>query len=128
MERLKYRLKLMRPLIAPFLFYFITLAVAFWGQNLLEDSPWRYALMLLPLIPGVFIAAGIIKVLGKLDELEKKIIQDSLGIAFMLTFLLSLGVGLLEVAGMTPVNNIYLGAFMAFSWLAGKLVLNRKYK
>jgi len=127
-NRLKYRLGLIRPLLLPLILYIGALTLVAEGLDLLGKSPWRYALVLLPLVPGIFIAAGVIKAWRKLEELELKIIQDSMGIAFLLTLLLSLCLGLLETAGLPQVNSMYLGLFMACTWLIGKLILNGKYR
>jgi hypothetical protein len=128
MDRILYRLKLVRPLLLPLIFYIGMLVVVTGTMDLLAGSPWRYALALLPLLPGIFIAAGVIKALRKLDELELKIIQDSMGIAFMLTLLLTIGLGMLETAGLPPISNMVIGVFMALAWLAGKLILTRRYQ
>lgn len=128
MERFLLRLKLIRPLVFPLVLYMVSLMMVLIGLDWLGNSYWRFALALLPLLPGVFIAAGVVKTLRNLDELEQKIIQDSLGIAFMLTLLLCLSLGFLEQAGMAPVNPLYIALFMALALLAGKLILNRKYR
>ena len=40
------------------------------------DSPWRYEVALTPMIPGIWMAAGVVRAIQKLDELERRILLE----------------------------------------------------
>jgi hypothetical protein len=127
-ERFKARAKLIRPLLLPLVFYIVLL---FFSVNWLEAyplSPWRFMVALLPMIPGVFIALGVVRAILRLDELERKILLEGMAISFTLTLILVLSMGLLGLAGIPQLNGVYIGALMALLWLVGKLWMTRKYE
>lgn len=127
-ERFKERLPLIRPLFVPLILYIGLLA---FGMNWLNDNPesvWRYPVALLPMVPGLFLVLGMVRALGRLDELARKILLESMVFAFTLTLILTMGLGLLGIAGLTPPNTIYIALFMSLAWLAGKLWITRRYQ
>ena len=127
-ERIKERLPLIRPLFVPLILYIVLLAFA---MNWLDANPrsaWRYPVALLPLVPGLFLVVGMVRAIGRLDELARKILLESIVFAFALTLILTLGLGLLGIAGLTPPNTIYIALFMSLAWLAGKFWITRRYQ
>ncbi len=127
-ERLRERLPLLRPLILPLAIYFILLTFALIFILMFPASPWRYAVVLTPIIPGFFIAAGIVNMLRKLDELSQRVILESMSITFAATLMLLLSLGLLEGAGMKTPSSIYVLGFMGVVLLAAKLLISRRYE
>lgn len=127
-ERLRERLPLLRPLILPLAIYFVLLTFAFIFILMFPASPWRYAVVLTPIIPGFFIATGIINMLRKLDELSQRVILESMAITFAATLMLLLSLGLLEGAGMKTPSSIYVLGFMGVVLLAAKLIISRRYE
>ncbi len=127
-ERFKARSKLLRPLFPPLVIYVGLLFFSFnWlGANPL--SPWRFIVALLPMVPGVFIALGVVRAIMQLDELERKILLEGMAVSFACTLILVLSMGLLGQAGIPQLNGIYIGAVMALLWLVGKLWMTRKYE
>lgn len=128
LERMKNRFHLIRPLLMPFILYIglLIFSISFLERN--PDSTWRYLVALLPILPAIWIAFGILSAIRKLDELDRKILYEGLAIAALLTFLLSAGLGLLEIAGLPPPNSIYISLFMVVAWLVGKLLATRRYE
>jgi hypothetical protein len=127
-ERIKQRAKLIRPLLIPFIFYIGLLAFSLKWLEENPDSSWRIAVALLPLIPGIFIALGIVRAILQLDELERRILLEGIAFSFAMTFILVLSFGLLDIAGVPMLNGSYIALFMAVFWLIGKLWGNWKYK
>ena len=127
-ERIKARAKLVRPLLLPLVFYIglLLFSVSWLGDN--PASPWRFPVALLPMIPGVLIALGVVRAIMKLDELERKILLEGMAISFTCTLILVLSMGLLGMAGFAQLNGVYIGAVMALLWLGGKLWATRKYE
>jgi hypothetical protein len=127
-ERAKERFPLIRPLLIPLVIYIGLLA---WSLNWLQshpDSAWRYAVALAPLLPGIFIALGIVQAIRKLDELAQKVLLEGLAISFAFTLVLTLSLGLLGMAGLPQPNAAYIAFFMIVMWLVGKLFFSRKYE
>jgi hypothetical protein len=128
LERMKERWPLVRPLLIPLAVYLILLpGVALF----LEAHPWslwRYLVVLAPMIPGAFIAVGLVRVIRQLDELSRKIIYESLAITFAVTLFLLLALGLLEMAGLPQVSSLYLTAFMIVVLIVAKVMISRRYE
>lgn len=127
-ERAKERAKRVRPLLIPLGLY---LALLWFSVNWLESNPqgaWRYGVALLPMLPGVWMAVGVLRSIQELDELERLILLEGIAVSFMGTLILVLSLGLLQIAGMPPVSGVYIGLFMLVAWLAAKLGLHRKYE
>lgn len=126
-ERFKARVKLLRPLLVPLLLYIGLLAfsITWLGRN--PASAWRYAVALTPMLPGIWMAVGVVQAIRRLDELERRILLDALSVSFMGTLVLVLSLGFLQFAGLPAVNGSYIALFMAVLWLVAKLVIHRKY-
>ncbi len=126
-ERLKERVPLLRPLLVPLILYIGLLAFSSrWLPDNLELS-WRTLVALSPLLPGIFIAGGVVRAILKLDELQRKILLEGLAISFMGTFILLLSLGLLGQVGIPQLNGVYICLVMAALWLLGKLWATRRY-
>ncbi len=127
-ERIKQRAKLIRPLLIPFIFYIGLLAFSIKWLEENPESSWRIAVALLPVIPGILIALGIVRAITQLDELERRILLEGIAFSFAMTFILVLSFGLLDFAGVTMLNGSYIALFMAIFMLIGKLWGNRRYR
>ncbi len=128
LERLKERFHLIRPVLVPLILYIGLLTFSISWLESHPESDWRYPIALLPMLPAVWIAIGLIRAIRRLDELARMVLYEGLAIAALLTFLLSAGLGLLEIAGFPPINAIYIALFMVVAWLAGKLLVTRRYQ
>ena len=127
-ERIKARAKLVRPLLVPFVFYIGALTYSFNWLEKNQPSSWWIAVALLPMIPGIFIAWGIVRAIQQLDEIERIILQEGMVISFAATFVLLLTMGLLGEAGVQQLNGSYIALFMAILWMLGKLWGHRRYQ
>jgi hypothetical protein len=128
LERLKYRARLIRPLLVPFVIYIGLLVFAINWLEANPESSWRYLIAILPLLSGVFIAIGMVRAIGQLDELERKTLMDGMAISFACTFILALSLGLLGLAGFPQLNGMYIALFMSVVWLVGKLWMTWRYQ
>ncbi len=125
---MKERLPLLRPLLLPAILYIGLVVLA---NTILDANPastWRYLVALTPMVPGVFLALGVMGAIRKLDELGRKIILESLAITFALTYLLAISLGFLGLAGLTIPNPIFIALFMSVAWLAAKLFIQSRYQ
>ena len=74
-ERFRARAKLIRPLLVPLVLYLGFLILSFNWLETHTDSSWRNPMALLPMIPGVWIAIGVVRAIQKLDEMERYLIN-----------------------------------------------------
>lgn len=126
-KNMKERTQFIRPLLVPLIFYIGLLALF---TSLVESrisSTWKIILALLPLAPGVFMAFGVVKVIRKMDELERKIQQGAIAFSFACTIILVLALGFLNMAGIPTPNPISISLFMVVAWFAAKLWFKRRY-
>jgi hypothetical protein len=126
-KRIKERAQLIRPLLVPLILYigFLALFTTLVGSQ--TSTTWKLVLALLPLLPGIFLAFGIIQAIRKLDELERKIQQEAIAFSFACTFILLNALGLLKIAGLPTPNPVFISLFMAVMWFAAKLWIKRRY-
>ena len=128
MKRIKERAKLVRPLLIPLIIYIGLLTFSFFWLNNNPNDKWGVTIALLPIIPAIFIGFGVLKAIGKLDEMERRVLLEGAAFSFMGTFLLLTAIGLLDQVNFPQPNGIYISAFMLFLWLIGKFWAQKKYK
>ncbi len=128
MKRIIERANLIRPLLIPLILYIGTLTLSMNWQFSSSNNWTTWLLIMSPLLPGFFLAGGIIKAINQLDELERRIILEAAAFSFLVTLLLMIAAGLLNRAGIQTPNPIYFALIMALTLLFGKLFLNRRYK
>lgn len=126
-KRIKHRVSLMRPLLLPLILYIGLLAVAVSLVPEMQNTPWRYVVAVLPMVPGLFLAIGIIRLTTQIDEMERRILLEAVAFSFVLTLLLLLTIGLLGLAGVPQPSPIIIATIMCFLLLLGKLLANWKY-
>jgi len=127
-DRMKKRAALMRPMLLPLILYilFLIFAVSWVPDH--ETSPWRYLIVLLPMIPGVILALGVVRVSSQLDELERKILLESVAFSFTLTLILLIGQGLLGLVGFPQLGDAAIATVMCFLLVIGKFWGNWRHR
>ena len=127
-QRIKQRAQLIRPLLIPLILYIGLLAIAVtWAPNM-PPSGWRYFVALLPLIPGLFLAFGILRVTTKIDEMERRILLEAAAFSFIFTLILLLSFGLLGLVGVQQPSAIMIVFMMCMLLIVGKLWGNWRYR
>jgi hypothetical protein len=128
MKRIKKRAALTRPLLIPLIIFLSLLQLAsFWQQEYPGSSIW-WLVATAPLIPAGFLVFGIIAVLNKLDELERKILINATALGGLVMFFLLIYLGMMEMVGVAIPNPIYYALFMIVLILVAKLLGNRSHK
>ena len=126
-ERARARAKLIRPLLIPLVLYIGTIVFSMIWLESNPGSSWRYAVALTPMLPGIWIAIGVVRAIQKLDEMERLVLLEGIAVSFMGTLILVLSLGFLQIAGFPPVSGVYIGFFMVVLWLVAKLAIHRRY-
>lgn len=118
--------------------HILLLVATFLAWAFLSDSPstqaaimetaWRYPLALVPVIPIALAVYFLIRALGELDELQRRIQLEAFAISLCGTGLLTFGYGYLELAGLPHINPIFVLPLMALLWGIGMTIASRRYK
>ena len=127
-KRIKERAKLIRPLLIPLVLYLGLLAVAVSWAPKMEASIWGYIVALLPLIPGLFLTFGIVRVTTQIDEMERRIILEAAAFSFIFTLILLLSFALLGLVGVPQPSNTWIVFIMCMLLIVGKLWGNWRYR
>ncbi|WP_157973735.1 hypothetical protein [Desertihabitans aurantiacus] len=107
--------------------YVVLLLIAVLALPALETSPWRWPLMVLPVLPGLGVAWALLRFIRRSDELQSRIVVESLAIGFALGSLATLGYGFLQLAGAPPLSWIFVWPVYGLSWAVGSLIARLRY-
>lgn len=79
-------------------------------------------LSLAPMLPAVFLCVVIIRMIRRMDEMQRKLQVEALALAFAGTALLTFGYGFLEGVGLPRLSMFAVWPVMAGLWVVGVLV------
>lgn len=117
------------PMASGFAAYAAMLIVS---QRLLAGDPdystaIRIALSLAPMAPAAFLCWTIVRSIGRLDEMQRKLQLEALALAFAGTALITFGYGFLEGVGLPKLSMFIVWPLMATLWVIGVLVGRVRY-
>ena len=127
-ERIQYRLQLLKPLLIPVVLFIGLEVIMISWLSANPDSGWRPVVALLPMLPGIWLAFGVVRAIRRLDELERKNLLDGIVFSFAATLILTIGLGFLNIAGFPKINASLIALAMVVLWLIGKLWSGRTYR
>jgi hypothetical protein len=107
--------------------YVVVIIVARLTLNNLGDSPWRFAIALLPIIPVIFLVIAFIRYLTGIDELQQRIQLQAIGFAAGTTGLLTFAYGFLELVGFPKFSTFFIFPMMVMLWGIGLSYFSRRY-
>ncbi|HUJ45106.1 MAG TPA: hypothetical protein VLW52_16045 [Opitutaceae bacterium] len=93
--------------------------------------PARVALVILPLVPCLGYMLCVVRMLRRVDELQRRIQLEAIGFAFAATAILAMAIDLLEQAKLLPAVHwgwSGLVAAMALLWGVGNVIAIRRYR
>lgn len=114
-----------------FLWAMALLATELAVQWLLEHrtlSPRLRLLTLLPLLPMTFFVLALVRVIRRMDELQKRICFEAVAIAFVLTLVLNFLFRSLARAGVVAGTWDDVGEYMMILWGGAYLFTTWKYR
>ena len=117
-----------RDLTVTMIAYVIVIIVSRLVLNNIEDSPWRFAIALLPVIPVIFLILAFLRYLAGIDELQQKIQLQAIGFAAGTTGLLTFAYGFLELAGFPQFSTFFIFPMMIMLWGLGLFYFTRRYQ
>ncbi len=107
--------------------YVVTLMVAVLVVKQIGDSPWRYALMLLPVVPIVGALLAFLTFFEAMDELQKRIQLYALAFSAGGTAMFGLVYGLLETVGMPHLPWVWVFPIVVGLWGLGAIIASKRY-
>jgi hypothetical protein len=108
--------------------YVIVIIISRLTLNNMEDSPWRFAIALLPIVPVIFLMAAFMRYLTAIDELQQKIQLQAIGFAAGTTGLLTFAYGFLELVGFPQFSTFLIFPLMIILWGLGLSYFSRRYQ
>ena len=112
-------------MIAYGIFLFVSIAAL---KTLPVSSGWRIPIALLPMLPAAGVVAAVVRQVGRVDELQRRQLLESLSIAFAGSALVTFGYGFLENIGFPHISWFFVWTVMGALWLAGTLVTYLRYR
>jgi hypothetical protein len=97
-------------------------------NGLSHQSPWRVPLALAPMIPGIFVVVAVVRQMARMDELQRRMLLESLGIAFAGTAVITFGYGFLQNVGFPQVSWFAVWPIMGGLWVIGSLIAYLRYR
>ena len=91
------------------------------------DSPWRVPVGLLPLLPIALMVWVLIRHYGRVDEMYRRAIVESMAFAFIVSAPVVITLGFLESAGI-PISIWWAWVVMGAAWAVSALVLQLRYR
>ncbi len=92
------------------------------------DVAYRPVLSLLPMIPAVAVAWAVVRQLRRLDEMQRLVQFEALGLAFAATALVTVSYGFLEIVGFPKISMFAIWPLMAVFWLIGTTISRWRYR
>ena len=120
------RTYLKRMLLA-MLSYLVLLFAVMLITNAYPDAWWRYVLLMVPIVPLVFVAWAVVRMMSDVDELQRRIQLEALAFAFGAGSLITFSYGMLQIAGLPEVSWLFVWPVYAACWVVGGLLAQRRY-
>lgn len=85
-------------------------------------------IVLLPMIPATVMCWVVLRHLRRVDELQRRVQLEALGLAFAGTALITFSYGFLELIGFPKLSMFAVWPIMAMLWIIGGLLAGRRYR
>ncbi|MCY3883087.1 MAG: hypothetical protein F4Z77_00400 [Dehalococcoidia bacterium] len=104
-----------------------TLVLADFVVEANPDAGWRYAVALLPVIPGALVVVAAVRFHRRIDELQQRIALEAIALAFAGTAVITFIYGFAEDAVDLPrVNWTWVWGVMGGLWLICDFIVRRR--
>ena len=108
--------------------YAVALVVSLLWLKAGAESPWKYAIAVMPVLPALGIPLAVIRYCQAMDELQRRIQLESLAFGFASAAIVTFTYGFLQNAGLPDVSWVWVWPVMAVCWIVGCLVSRRRYR
>ena len=127
-DRIKQRAKYIRPLLVPLILYMGLLVFSVVWVPSHPTSLWRYAVAILPMLPGAVIVLGIMRMVNKLDEMERRILLEAAAFGYVFTLFWLLSQMFLGMADVPQPSSTAIIIVMGMLLVVGKIIGNWRYR
>jgi hypothetical protein len=108
--------------------YTVVLIIAITLLNANPHAAWRIPVALAPVVPTGFALVAFVRYLGRMDEMQRRIQLDAIGLSFGATAILTFGYGFLELVGFPHIGWIWILPGMIFLWGIGGAIAAARYR
>src|SRR6476660_7352191 len=108
--------------------YAVVLFAAIAVVNANRTAPWRYVVVVLPVIPLCFALLAFLRFFRRMDEFQRRIQLEALVFSFGATMLITATYTFLEAAGAPRLPMISVVPVMSVLWGIGAAVAIRRYQ
>jgi len=108
--------------------YVVVLSGSLVWMRSAPDGAARWAIAMLPMVPALLAGAAIVRFFGRMDELARRQLTESLAFAFATSALLVLTLGFLETGGLATVSAWWIWVGMGVSWILGAGLTQLRYR
>jgi hypothetical protein len=110
------------------LLYTIVIVVSVTLLKAQPHAAWRIPVALAPCVPAALGVAAFVRFLGRMDDLQRRIQLEALGLAFGATGILTFAYGFLEGVGFPHLSWVFIFPFMVMLWGLGLAVASWRYR
>jgi hypothetical protein len=125
---MQYPAWVIRRIVLAAVLFFITLFGSQWLLNQDIDQSYQTLIAFAPAIPGALLAISIGSAIAQLDELQRRIQLEAIGIAFGGSVIITMTYAFLVQVGVTQVSWMFVPLVMMVLWGIGKLWTMWKYR
>jgi O-antigen/teichoic acid export membrane protein len=108
--------------------YVVVLLVAITIVNANPTAPWRYVVVVLPVVPLCFALLAFLRYFRRMDELQRRIQLEALAFSFGVTTIVTITYGFLERAGAPHLPLVWVAPLMIGLWGLGAGIASRHYQ
>jgi hypothetical protein len=128
LPRMEYPAYIVRRMFVSGVFFMATLLAVIWMINNKIGLEYKLLISLAPAIPAILFALSIGSAISQLDELQRRIQLEAIGIGFGASVIVALIYALLVAAGLPQVSWMFAPLIMVLMWGAGKMWTMWKYR
>ena len=110
------------------IFYAAMLLLSVRLMRILPESPWRFPIALLPMLPIGLGLLTFLRLFGDMDELQKRIHLDALAFSFGIIGPLTFSYGLLQNVGLPQFSYLAIFPLMIALWGLGYVIAAWRYR
>jgi hypothetical protein len=110
------------------LLYTIVIVVSVTLLKAQPHAAWRVPVALSPVVPAALAVAAFVRFLARMDDLQRRIQLEALGLAFGVTGILTFAYGFLEGIGFPHLSLIFIFPAMVALWGLGAAVTSWRYR
>lgn len=128
LPRMEYPAYIVRRVVFTGFLFLATFFAAIWMLDNDIAQDYQLLIALVPAIPGILFALSIGSAIASLDELQRRIQLEAIGIGSGASIIITLIYALLVEAGVPQVSWMFVPFLMILMWLVGKLWTVWKYR